>query len=253
MVRATKAKKKRSGKQLSNSQKVAILTRMKSGEPPTKISRQMNVATSTMRNWRRAAEAAGTWDIGASGDRPGLARPAPRAKNPGSGGHNRKIDDRLLQKIKDHLEENPFLTPNGLKDEIPELREIHQDTIRRAITRDLGLPSRITATKPFFIKEMEPQKVVEDPHIELWQSFRHSRRVRRSSSISQYNPRFIRRSVKHPQKIMVWGCFGNGKLGQLYLVEKNQKMNTEMYHYVLNKHLKGSMRNEDYQVLRLHA
>ena len=52
--------------------------------------------------------------------------------------------------------------------------------------------------------------------------------MRRSSSISRYDPRFIRRSMKHPAKLMIWGAFGNGKLGRLYFVAKNQKMNAEM-------------------------
>ena len=41
----------------------------------------------------------------------------------------------------------------------------------------------------------------DETHIELWRGFRHGLRVRRSSSISRYDPRFIRRSVKHPPQI----------------------------------------------------
>ena len=41
---------------------------------------------------------------------------------------------------------------------------------------------------------------------------------------------------------MIWGVFGDGKLGRLYLVEKNQKMNAEMYRQVLCKHLKASLK-----------
>ena len=41
---------------------------------------------------------------------------------------------------------------------------------------------------------------------------------------------------------MIWGAFGNGKLGRLYFVAKNQKMNAEMYQSVLRKHLKASLK-----------
>ena len=32
------------------------------------------------------------------------------------------------------------------------------------------------------------------------------------------NPRFIVQTVKHPVKLMVWGCFGNGRVGDLHPV-----------------------------------
>ena len=48
------------------------------------------------------------------------------------------------------------------------------------------------------------------------------------------------RTVKHPPKIL--GCFGNSKIGRIYFVERNQKMNSEMYQSVLTKHLTKSMK-----------
>lgn len=35
----------------------------------------------------------------------------------------------------------------------------------------------------------------------------------------KYEPRFIAPTTKHPAKIMVWGCFGNGRVGPLHPVE----------------------------------
>ena len=41
---------------------------------------------------------------------------------------------------------------------------------------------------------------------------------------------------------MIWAAFGNSKLGRLFFVEQNAKMNAAMYKMVLQKHLKASMR-----------
>ena len=261
MARVVRAKKRRSGNHRSNSVKVAALTQLKSGKAPTKVSKELGIPTSTMRDWRRAAMAAGTWNMAESGDNPGVARPAPRVKDPGSGGHNRLITDRLKRRIKAHLDNDPFLTPRGLQRQIPELRQFHRETIRKCIAKDLGLPSRIAAVKPHLTDAQKSRRLdwaqrkrawrqrrwrkvlwSDETHIELWKGFQHSLRVRRSSSIARYDPRFIRRSVKHPSKLMIWASFGNGKLGRLHFVPHNQKMNAEMYRNVLSKHLKASLK-----------
>ena len=41
---------------------------------------------------------------------------------------------------------------------------------------------------------------------------------------------------------MIWASFGNGKVGRIYFVAKNEKMNSAMYREVLQKHLRASMR-----------
>ena len=61
----------------------------------------------------------------------------------------------------------------------------------------------------------------DETHIELWKGFQHNLQVRRSSSMSRYDLRFVRRSIKHLPKLMVWGAFGNGKIARLYFVAHN--------------------------------
>ena len=39
---------------------------------------------------------------------------------------------------------------------------------------------------------------------------------------------------------MIWASFGNGKLGEIYFVEPNSKMNARMYKEVLQRHLRRS-------------
>ena len=177
------AKKKRSGKHRSNSTKVTALTMLKRGNCPFKVSRELDIPP----------------------------------RHP-----------------KAHLDEDPFLTPAGLQCQIPVLQEVSKETIRSVIAKDLGLPSRTAAVKPFLTDTQKVRRLdwaqrkrawsqrrwrkilwSDETHIELWRGFRHGLQVRRSSSVSRYDPRFIRRSVKHPPKLMIWGCFGNGKLGKL--------------------------------------
>ena len=142
---------KRAAPQRSNSTKIAALTMLKSGNhTQAEVSRLLGIPTRTLRDWKKAAIEAGTWDMDAAGDNNnnGLVRPAPRAKDPGSGGHNRKITDRLKRRIKQHLENDPFLTPHGLQRQIPALREVSHRSIRRCIAKDLGIPARRAAIKP---------------------------------------------------------------------------------------------------------
>ena len=75
---AAKAKK-RSAEQRSNSTKVTALSMLKGGVPPIQVSRQLKIPTRTLRSWRQAAMAAGTWNLEAAGD--AKARPAPRKNN----------------------------------------------------------------------------------------------------------------------------------------------------------------------------
>ena len=252
---------RRTKPQRSNSVKVAALTLMKSGTP-TEVSRQLKIPVSTLGRWKRDSIASGNWDIaGAAGDNNNVARPAPRKKDPGSGGHNRLIDDGLKRRIRHHLHKNPFLTPRGIQDKIPELKEVSKETIRRCIAKDLGLPSRLAAAKPHLTEAQKERRLdwarkkqrwsqrrwrkvlwSDETHIELWRGFRHGLRVRRSSSISRYDPRFIRRTVKFPPKLMIWAAIGNGRVGRLHFVPKNQKVNSEMYREILRKHLRASMR-----------
>ena len=48
--------------------------------------------------------------------------------------------------------------------------------------------------------------------------------------------------MKFPQKLMIWAVIGNRKVGRLYFVARNQKVNSEIYQEILRRHLKASMR-----------
>ena len=67
--------------------------------------------------------------------------------------------------------------PRGLQHQIPELRKVSKETIRRCIMKDFGLPSRTAAVKPHLTdwaqKKRRWRKVLwsDQTHIELWKGF----------------------------------------------------------------------------------
>ena len=56
-----------------------------------------------------------------------------------------------------------------------------------------------------------------------------------------YQAKFLRPTMKHPAKLMVWGSIGNGKLGRLHILPRNTRMNSDLYQDILRKHLRPSM------------
>ena len=230
---------------------------LKSGVSPGDVTKDLKIPARTLSRWKKDAKEAGTWD--GAGDS-GLARPAKRKTDPGSGFHRRKVTMAMKRKMKKKIMRNPFITPLGLQEKIPELRDVSKRTIQRVILKELNLPSRAAAKKPFLTEAQKLRrsdwanrhknwsrakwaKVLwsDETHIELWKGAQVCKRVRRPSSISRYHASFVTRTVKHPPKLMIWASFGNGKLGDLYFVEPNAKMNAKMYREVLETHLKSSM------------
>ena len=156
--KAAKAKAAPSHKkpQRSNSTKVSALNMMKSGVSHNQVSTNLNIPPRTLSRWKAEALEADTWS--GAGDS-GLARPAKRKSDPGSGGHNIKITEVLQNKMRKKLEKDPFLTPCGLQQVIPELRNISQRTIRHAISKKLKIPSRKAAKKPFLTEAQKARRL----------------------------------------------------------------------------------------------
>jgi hypothetical protein len=63
-------------------------------------------------------------------------------------------------------------------------------------------------------------------------------KVLRPSGSNRYDSRFTVKTVKHPDQVMVWGCF-SGAVGRggLFFLPKNTTMNGQMYQTVLENHL----------------
>ena len=199
---------------------------MKSGVSHKVVSETLKIPKRTLHDWKSASIKSGNW-FGAEGDN-GLARPAKRRSDLGSGTKNRKVTEELKRKIEEKLERNPFLTAFGLQKEIPGLRDVKLRTIRDIIKRKLDIPSRLAAKKPFLTDFQKARRLAraeryakwscakwakvlwsDETHIEQWVGAHQSKRVCRNSVLSRYDPRFVLRTVKHPPKLMIWATQGS--------------------------------------------
>ena len=57
---------------------------------------------------------------------------------------------------------------------------------------------------------------------------RNARLYRRRGS-DPLDPRYLESTVKHPDSLMVWGCFSGLGLGKLVVLPKNLKVNANVY------------------------
>ena len=113
--------------------------------------------------------------------------------------------------------------------------------VNKVITTRLGLPSRVAKKKPLLTafqvkrrkawadrhKTLSKRKLMkilysDECHVEQWVAGAgfHGH-VRRSSAMDAYQAKFLRPTMKHPAKLMVWGCIGNGKLGRIHILPRN--------------------------------
>ena len=115
----------------------------------------------------------------------------------------------------------------------------------RKILFDFGLRSYVAKCKPLLTKRMRSQrlrfakkyinktdefwkKVIfsDESYIELnYNSIMN--RIRRFKTTYPYNPTLCRPRIRHPIKIMVWGCFCSKGIGNLKICEGN--MNSPKY------------------------
>jgi hypothetical protein len=57
----------------------------------------------------------------------------------------------------------------------------------------------------------------------------------------RYDRRYMVSTMKHPQKIMVWGCFSANGRGSLYFMKPNEMVNAKKYIEVLAEKLPAVM------------
>ena len=173
----------------------------------------------------------------------------------GSGG-KRKTSPRTDKVLKREVMQNPSMTASELKKKHPDLLgNVAIRTIQHRLQKDLGLPCRRAAKKPLLTDAMKKKRITfakkyKDWTSEQWKkvmwsdesTFRlvrgGSKVVRRPSNVSRYDPRFTVKTVKHPESVMVWGCFSGIKgRGGLYFLPKNNTMRGDNYVDVLKDHL----------------
>ena len=221
----------------SNSLKTAALMLRKLGVKPKKICEDLRIPDRTLRDWTRKAKEEGSF-----GDGPGLAKPAPRRKQPGSGGNQRKVSEAVKALMMTKMREDTFLSAAEFKASIPELETVSIRTVQHILQKDLGLRSCVAAVKPFLTPANKQRRhkwakshsswskrgwrtvlFSDETHIEILADSYRTKKVRRSKEDSRDDLKFCRSSTKHPLKLMVWGCLGAGKLGRLAIIMKDSE------------------------------
>ena len=80
-------------------------------------------------------------------------------RKPGSGFNKRKCTIRIKAIMRRAVEKNPKISAKQLKATNPDLEDIAVRTIQDCLNREMGLPSRICAKKPFTKDRMKQQRL----------------------------------------------------------------------------------------------
>ncbi len=174
-------------------------------------------------------------------------------------GRPRKISKDTMKVIKKKLQEQPSLTAVQLKKVIPSIANVSIRSIQDCCLKDLKLPSRRKAKKPLLTDRMKEQRLdfarehvewsVEDwkrvmfsdeSHFELRFGSKEPR-CRRPRGSDRFAPEFTRKTVKHPVKVMVWGCFSWKRRGGLEFLKTGEMMNGTRYRQLLDEKLEFFM------------
>jgi transposase len=227
-------------KHLSPEDKASIIAYKDTGMTTTEIASRMGCDRATIKRVLAASRALPEKGV------------PPRKKG---SGRKKKLTDDLLVILKRQIKKYPAMTAGQLRESLPELAHLADRTIQHALQKHLKMPSRVAALKPLLTEKMKKRRMAFCNKYKSWTEadwstvmysdesmFRCIRatrsRVRRPIGSNRYDSRFTVKTVKHPDSVMIWGCFsGTGGRGGLYFLPKNTTMRAENYETVLKDHL----------------
>ena len=170
-------------------------------------------------------------------------------------GRPKKLSQREERRVLADSRDNPFKTSAEIASDMNESLEdktISSSYVRKLLFKN-GSKAFVAKKKPFLTERMRKKrlewcrkyqgmpdgfwrKIVWSDESMIHINFGQvGRFVRRASWQNPFQPHFLRQTVKHPLKIMFWGCFTGSKIGRLHICEGI--MNTEKYIEVLQKRL----------------
>ncbi|KAK3895855.1 hypothetical protein Pcinc_000469 [Petrolisthes cinctipes] len=171
------------------------------------------------------------------------------------GGWTPKISKRSLNIIRRQLDDKPTLTARELKEQSPILlQNVHVRTNQKAIRKKLSY-RKVTARKKPFVTDLQCKKRVtfakkysswtlDDWRRVLWTdestfcvSESKGKKVWRVRDSDPCNPKFTRKTVKHPASLMVWGEFSYGGSADLIIFPKGQTVTKVVYLHLLENKL----------------
>ena len=154
---------------------------------------------------------------------------------------------------------NPFISSTQIHSELQVLgpNVPSPRTIRRRLLKKFKLKAYKPASKPFLSYSQRQKRVrFAKEHLmwtkDMWrktlfsdestfsQFFSYRPFVRRPAK-SRLNPRYTRKTIKHPPYIMVWGAMSGAGTGPLFVIPKKQKVNGQFYLNILQTHLRQAL------------
>ena len=184
-----------------------------------------------------------------------------------AGGNPKKIDERLLRRITKQVKENPTLTAKNLKESNQEdlgttsVRTI-QETLHNSGWRKVAarkkplLTLRQRRARRAFAKNYkgwglnEWREVLWSDEASFFVSDSKGKTVWRAPDQDPLTANLLSTSVKYPQYLMVWGCFGWGGKGDLVILPKNTTVNKESYYTLLNDVLETSFQKSSTSIFQ---
>ena len=171
-------------------------------------------------------------------------------------GRPRVTTSRDDSAIKRAVTKNPFISSEEIRAQLPNTA-VSSRTIRRRLLVDFKLPSRRAARKPMLTEVQRKKRLVFCRKYKNWterqwqnvmfsdestfcQFGTHLHRVRRPTGL-RYDQRFTVATMKHPQKVMVWGCFSAFGRGSLYFLPAGETINAKKYIDILKNKLPHTM------------
>lgn len=234
-----------STKPLSKDKKRAAVELWLAGVPLAKIRKQLVIPESTLRKILAYAKK-------------NPDNPIQERKN--GSGRPPKVRPPTLAVMKRMLVKTPTLMARCLKKKVPELANTPIRTIQHHCQKTLLLPARKMAQKPLLTERMMKQRLefaqqYQDWTVEDWKKvmfsdeshfelgFRGNRRqlCRREKGSDRFAVEFTKKTVKHPPKIMVWGCFSWRGRGAIEFMKKGEMMNGKRYLELLEDKLERFM------------
>lgn len=163
-------------------------------------------------------------------------------------------DDSMIRRC---AKVNPFTTTTEIKTLNPNIRASCR-TIRRRLSVEFGLKSRVAARKPLLTpkqcqKRLQFCKKFKNWTVDKWKNVifsdessflqfgTYKKRVWRPA-LSRCKTKYTVGTVKYPPKQMIWGCMSASGRGSIHFIPPNETVTGAKYLDILRDHLKLSMR-----------
>lgn len=216
-------------KQITPRKRAVMLQYSKDGLKQSEICKRLNLSRSTVSQLLHQFATTGSMDVKRRSGRPRITS---------------RRDDTLIRRWS---VVNPTYSATQIM--VDTNVRASSRTIRRRLLNEFGLASRSPAKKPLLTQKQRLKRLKFCQKYKNWSSEDWAKvlfsdetlicqfgapavRVRRPVG-QRFNAKYTARTMKHSQKIMVWGCFSRFGRGSLYFVEQGKTVNALEYKKIL--------------------